>query len=182
MKEIRLHGRGGQGVVIASEMLAAAFIAERKYATAFPMFGGERRGAPVAAFVRFDDRPIRQKCRIYTPDCLLVLDPFLVASPAILSGIKPGSTLILNASILPEKRLHENVDLIGVVDATQIALEKIGIPATNTCMLGAFAATTGWVELSSVITSLEHYFKGETLDKNRSSAESGFLGVKVRHW
>ena len=98
MKEIRWHGRGGQGAVVAARVLATAFDKEGKAAMAFPKFGTERRGAPVMAFSGFDDKPIRQKTQLYHPDCLIVIDAQLMNSVNIYDGIKTGTTLIINAA------------------------------------------------------------------------------------
>lgn len=180
MKEIRLHGRGGQGAVIAAQILTRAFYAEGKYASSFPMFGFERRGAPVAAFTRVDDKPIREKSQIYTPDCLLVLAPSLEGLPMLFDGLKREGILVMNSVKLPEKILHGNLRIVGAVNATAIAQEEIGMPATNTCMLGAFAKTTGWVKLASVLAAFEDYFKGKLLERNVRSAERGFGETEVR--
>lgn len=184
MKEIRLHGRGGQGVAVASRMLSSAFVAEGKWASGFPMFGVERRGAPVVAFARFDDGPIREKTQIYSPDCLIVTDPRLIDSlrNIIFEGIKPQGILIVNASVPIKGVLHNNLQTLGCIDATGICLQEIGMPATNTCMLGAFARTTGWLKLDSVVQSLKEYFAGEVLRKNIRCAQRGFAEVAVRQF
>ena len=97
MKEIRFHGRGGQGVVMGASMLAYAFVIEGKYATSIPMFGFERRGAPVSASIRFDDQPIRDTHLIYEPDCAVILDPSFAKSPAPIEGLKGDGILIVNS-------------------------------------------------------------------------------------
>jgi 2-oxoacid:acceptor oxidoreductase gamma subunit (pyruvate/2-ketoisovalerate family) len=179
MKEIRLHGRGGQGVVMASKMLAIACMIEGKYPVAFPMFGFERRGGPVAAFMRFDDHPVREKTQIYHPDCLILTDPSMKNDPAVFNGLKTNGVLVLN-SVTPYRELpHPNLKTIGMVDATSIALQEIGVPVPNTCMAGAFAKVTGWLKLESVFSSLEKYFHGEGLDKNIRCAQRGYNEVKV---
>jgi 2-oxoacid:acceptor oxidoreductase gamma subunit (pyruvate/2-ketoisovalerate family) len=179
LKEIRLHGRGGQGVAAASRMLTSAFVNDGKWASGFPVFGVERRGAPIAAFARCDDGPIREKTQIYTPDCLIVIDSRLIRSPGIFEGIKPGGILVLNTPHMIEENPHKNLKMIGMVDATEVGLKEIGLPATNTCMLGAFARTTAWVELKSLIQSLNEYFDGEMLKKNIRCVERGFEEVVV---
>jgi 2-oxoacid:acceptor oxidoreductase gamma subunit (pyruvate/2-ketoisovalerate family) len=179
LKEIRLHGRGGQGVAAASRMLASALVNDGKWASGFPMFGVERRGAPVAAFARFDDRPIREKTQIYTPDCLIIIDSRLIRSPGIFEGIKPEGILVLNAPHPLQENPHRNLKTIGMINATEVGLKEIGLPATNTCMLGAFAKTTGWVELKSLIRSLNEYFEGEMLKKNIRCIEKGFEEVVI---
>ena len=182
MREIRFHGRGGQGAVLAARMLAAAFVIEGKHVASFPMYGFERRGAPVVAFTRLDDKPIREKTQIYNPDCLVVIDPGLMNLPALFSGLKPEGILILNSPRPLENRLNDNLKLAGVVNATQIAVEEIGRDIPNTCLLGAFAATTGWVNLKSILSSLGDYFSGDILQRNIRSTERGFQEVNVSKW
>ncbi len=176
MKEMRLHGRGGQGVVMGAEMLATAFVMEGKYASSIPSFGVERRGAPVAAFLRFDERPIRDTHQIYEPDCVVILDPFFARSAAPLNGLKGDGMVIINSSgpLGEHVSQHEQVKLIAWVDATGIALEQIGRAISNTCMLGAIARATGWVRLDSVLSGLEQYFSGEALGKNIRAAQAGY--------
>ncbi len=179
MKEIRLHGRGGQGAAIAADMLAAAFIKEGKYAVAFPMFGFERRGAPVTAFVRFDDKPIRQRTQVYEPDCLILFDPSLRTSPEIFLGVQVGGTMVLNVQHQPQQTLHANLKTIGAVDATSIAFQEIGKPITNTCVLGAFASTTGWLKLESLQAGFKDYFSGKLLEDNLRCAERGYRETAI---
>jgi 2-oxoacid:acceptor oxidoreductase gamma subunit (pyruvate/2-ketoisovalerate family) len=181
-KEIRLHGRGGQGAVSAADLLAVAAVIDGRYGSSFPMYGSERRGAPVVAFVCLDEKPVREKTQIYTPDCVIVLDSRQRSWPQTYDGLKPDGALVLNFSAGLEKRPHPNVVKAGVVDATKIAMEEIGIPAFSTCMLGATAALTGWVQLSSLRAALEKTFSGELLAKNIRSIERGFHEVKLYHW
>ena len=132
MKEIRIHGRGGQGAVLAARMLASAFVAEGKYVASFPMYGFERRGAPVVAFTRIDDQPIREKTQIYNPNCVIVIDPGLLTLPTLFTGLKPESVFILNSGKKLEERPDDNVTVTGVVNATQIAVEEIvRLPVVN---------------------------------------------------
>ncbi len=180
MKEIRLHGRGGQGAVLLAEMLVAAFVADGKHASCFPMFGFERRGAPVAAFVRVDDQPIREKTQIYSPDCVVIIDSSQLLSPPIFAGLKPRGIAVCNASQAPEPIPHQDIGLLGWVDATRIALEEMGIPITNTCMLGAFAATTQWINLDSILRSLGQHFENKLLPANRKSVKRGFYEVTIK--
>jgi 2-oxoisovalerate ferredoxin oxidoreductase gamma subunit len=179
MKEIRLHGRGGQGVVMGAEMLAYAFVLEGKYASAFPTFGAERRGAPVAAFLRFDEKPIRETHQIYEPDCITILDPFIAKQDAVFSGLKGDGIAIINT---PRKRLDawpHGLNMLGLVDATALALDEIGRAVVNTCMLGVLARVTGWVKLESVISSLDMNFEGKLLQKNADLVRRGYEGVTV---
>ncbi len=181
MKEIRIHGRGGQGAVTAARMLASAFVLEGKYVASFPMYGFERRGAPVQAFTRLDDKPIREKTQVYTPDCMVVIDPTLLKIKTLFSGLKPGGVLIVNS---PDYNTQgdKNMAVAGVIDATKIAVEEIGRDIPNTCLLGDFAATTQWVQLDSIIKCLSDYLSGDMLKRNIRSVERGFREVKVIKW
>jgi len=182
MKEIRFHGRGGQGAVLAARMLASAFVAEGKSIATFPMFGFERRGSPVVAFIRFDDKPIREKTQIYTPDCLVVIDPGLMSLPTLFTGLKPEGVLILNSPHPPKGQLSENLKVVGVINATKIAVDEIGRDIPNTCLIAALAAVTQWLKLDSILSSLGGYLSGEILQRNIRSAERGYREVEVVRW
>lgn len=182
MREIRIHGRGGQGAVTAGDMIVTAAVLEGKYGTSFPLYGDARRGAPVVTFLAINDARIRQKTKVYNPDCLIVLDPRQFKWPQTYDGIKPGGVLILNYGDELEEQPHPHIQRAGTVDATKIAMEEIGIPAFNTCILGAFAATTGWVKLDAVIYAIEKSFSGELAAKNIRSAERGYREVRIREW
>ncbi len=155
MREIRLHGRGGQGTVIASKLLAVALFLEGREVQSFPMFGVERRGSPVTAFLRVDDLPIRLRCEIEEPDDLIVLDPSLIGATDIAAGLKPGGRILLNTDQAPEDfpQLIEKFH-VSTVDATGIAIRH-GLggksqPIVNTAILGAFAADSGAITMASV--------------------------------
>ncbi|HDJ27441.1 MAG TPA: pyruvate ferredoxin oxidoreductase [Aciduliprofundum sp.] len=155
MIEIRFHGRGGQGAVVASKLLARAVVEEGKYAVTFPMYGVERRGAPVAAFLRVDERPIRLKTLIYEPDIVVVLDPALLALVNVFEGLKEGGSVIINYGGDPSRLpVDRGKYRHFVVDATGIALD-LGLgsrtnPIVNTAMLGAFAGATRLVSLETL--------------------------------
>jgi len=182
LKELRFHGRGGQGAVLAAKMVASAAAIEGKCVGSFPMYGFERRGMPVVAFTRIDDEPIREKSQIYTPDCLMVVDPTLLKLDGVFDGLKPGGVLILNSPGPLDESLNENMQLTGSVDATQIAVEELGRNIPNTCLIGALAATTGWIKLESVLKGLEEYLEGDILAKNIRNATRGFEEVEVKKW
>ncbi|MBW2369716.1 MAG: 2-oxoacid:acceptor oxidoreductase family protein [Deltaproteobacteria bacterium] len=177
MVEVRFHGRGGQGAVMASKILANAFVRTGRYGASFPMFGFERRGAPVVAFGRFSDDPIREKTQIYTPDILVLLDPAQKNSPAVWEGFKAGGTLVANGT---SAKLDVDFPMrsYGIIDANAVAMEEIGIPMPNTCMLGAFAAVTGLIDLDSITAGLGDYFSGKQLAANIICATRGFKEVK----
>lgn len=181
-KEIRFHGRGGQGAVLAARMLASACAIEGKHVASFPMYGFERRGMPVVAFARISEEPIREKTQIYAPDCLVVIDPTLLRLPQLFDGLKPEGVLILNAAHKPQAQLHPNLSRAGVINATQVALCEIGRDIPNTCLIGALARVTGWVSLESVLKGLGEYFEGELLTRNARSAERGYNEVEVIAW
>lgn len=182
MKQIRLHGRGGQGVVMAGEMLAASFAFEGKYAAVIPTFGFERRGAPVHASLRVDDNPIREKTQVYEVDALMALDPVLALKQSVFKGLRSGGICLLNRMEPLKSCPHENLLRVGVVDATGIAMEEIGAPIPNTCMVGAFAAFTGWVTLDSVLETLEETFSGKRIEKNLRAAQRGFTEITINEY
>ncbi len=170
MKEVRLHGRGGQGGVTSAELVAIAAINEGKYAQAFPSFGPERRGAPVAAFIRVSDRQIRTREKVYHPDIVLVLDAALPSIVNVQAGMKDDGITILN-SPLSEGELREKFGLKGrvaVVDANKIAMEVLGLPITNTTMLGALLKATNIVDVEHLEAALEKRF-GRLADKNKAA-------------
>ena len=181
MYEVRFHGRGGQGAVTAAAMLAAALLEEGKYAVSIPSFGFERRGAPVVSFLRCSARPIRQLTNIYTPDCLICVDPTLAKSVDIFSGLKPGGTLVqATHHALADVTLSPNVGTVGLCNAIDIALDIFKRPITNTLMLGAFAKTTGVVSLDALKRSLEDSdFRDAGLAQNLLALERGYHETTV---
>ncbi|MCS7200034.1 MAG: 2-oxoacid:acceptor oxidoreductase family protein [Caldimicrobium sp.] len=168
MIEIRLHGRGGQGGVTSAELIAIAAITQGKYAQAFPSFGPERRGAPVQAFARISDTRIRTREKIYHPDVILVLDASLPKIVRVTAGLKENGIAILNSSH-SEQEVREMLGgykgKLALVDATKIALEVLGVPITNTTMLGAFIKATGLVDPKYMEEALKERF-GRLADKN----------------
>ncbi len=155
MLAIRCHGRGGQGAVIASKLLAAALFREGWQVQAFPSFGAERSGAPVAAFLRADHRPIVVHSHVYDPDFVLVLDPLLVATIDVTAGLKPGGGILVNTTRPAESLGFADGFSVATCDATGIALgHGLGSrsnPIVNTAMVGAFAARTRLVSLASLL-------------------------------
>lgn len=181
MYEVRFHGRGGQGSVMASSILAAALVEEGKYAVSIPSFGFERRGAPVVSFLRASDREIRQLTNIYHPDCIICVDPTLTKSVDIFAGLKPGGALIQATNKpLEEVAIPDTVGTVGLCDAVHIALEIFKRPITNTLMLGAFARTTGVVSLDALKRALEESeFRDAGLVQNMTALERGFAETVV---
>ena len=183
MGEMRLHGRGGQGTVMAAQMMAAAFVLGGKYASVFPSFGIERRGSAVMAFARFGDTPIREHTRVYHPEIVLIMDQSLTDSPACYEGFQNGGIIIANTKHAQDiLDLHVNQKVLATVDAVSIALEETGTAITNTCMLGAFAKATQLVKLDDLKKALEDFFKGKILAGNIRSLERGYNEVEVFHF
>lgn len=181
--EVRWHGRGGQGVVTASDLLARAAIHEGKFAYHAPEFGPERRGAPVRAYTRISDEVIEQHYGIYTPDAVVVIDPSLQAvHTMILDGVKEGGTLVINAKRIDENLLTKAKEAklsVWAVDAYSVALEIFGRPLYNTPMLGAFVKTVGIVKLDSVLEALRERFKDPALlARNEEAVKRCYEGVK----
>lgn len=176
MIEIRFHGRGGQGAVTAARLLAEAAFLEGKYCQAFPFFGAERRGAPVVAFARIDRKPIRTRTQVYEPNHVVVLDPTVLETVNVASGLKRGGFAVINAKETPEALKGTKVAL---VDATSIALETLGVPITNTAMLGALARTTGVVSLDSLTKVIEGRFKGKLVEKNVAAVKAAYERAAV---
>jgi pyruvate ferredoxin oxidoreductase gamma subunit len=175
MIEIRFHGRGGQGAVSSAELLALAAIEEGKYAQAFPSFGPERRGAPVLAFCRISDEPIRIRANIYEPDLVVVLDASLLKIVNVASGLKPNGILVTTSSDSAEK-IKEDLKIrnrLGVVDAVKIAREVLGLPITNTTMLGSLVKASGLVKKESFFAPLKQRF-GRIAEKNISAFERAY--------
>jgi len=159
--EIRWHGRGGQGAVTSAELLAQAAISEGKYAQAFPSFGPERRGAPVLAFVRISSKqPIKIRAEITQPDVVVVLDSGLLPIVNVTSGLKADGMVIVNTRKQAEQIRQEfSINWrLATVDATSIAREALGVPITNTTMIGALIRATEIVKLESLFEPLRNRF------------------------
>ena len=179
--EIRIHGRGGQGAVLACSILAQALIDDGKHAVAIPSFGFERRGAPVAAFLRFDTQPIRAMTNVYHPDCVVCIDPTVPRTVDIFAGMKPGGTVVLTTKArLEEHSFPDAVSRVGLCDAVGIALSIYRKPVTNAVMLGAFARTTGLLTLASLKEALQQMdFRDAGLTENLAAAERGYNETAV---
>lgn len=175
MLEVRFHGRGGQGAVTSAELVAIAAINEGKYAQAFPSFGPERRGAPVQAYLRISDKPIRLREKIYEPDVVVVLDPALLAKGNIQSGIKPQGTLVVNSSknVSGVKGECGFQGRTAVVDANTISEQELGVLITNTTMLGALLKAANLVSLESMKGPVNDRFGG-LAQKNMKALERAF--------
>jgi len=177
LRELRIHGRGGQGSVTAAELIAVAAFEGGAFAQAFPAFGVERRGAPVQAFVRFDDKVIRKRSQVYEPDYIIVQDSTLIKDVNVFQGVKKGGIVIVNTEKTPGYSVPEGVKLI-TIDATSIALRTLGLPITNTSLMGAFAAATGEIKFSALENALKHRFPKELAIKNIEAARVAYDAVK----
>ena len=158
MIEIRFHGRGGQGAVVASKILAVAFFREEKWAQSFPAFGVERRGAPVLAFTRVDEGEVFLRSFIYEPDQLIVLDSTLIDEGGFPAGLKPGGLIVLNSPEPPRAYDELRNYRVTTVDASVIAVQNglgtAGAPIVNTAILGAFARASGLVKIETVMDAV----------------------------
>jgi pyruvate ferredoxin oxidoreductase gamma subunit len=180
--EVRWHGRGGQGAWTASELLARAAIAEGKFIQSFPEFGPERMGAPVTAFTRISTEPIRLHCAVYNPDVVAVLDPTLLKSVNVADGLgKDGGHIVVNTKDDPaaiRRQLGSNEGKLWTVPATEISIRILGMPITNTAMLGAVARVTGIVSLKTVETMVKGRFRPDVAEKNFAVVKEAYEGVK----
>lgn len=183
MFETRIHGRGGQGVVTAAEMLSVAAFAEGRHAQAFPTFGSERTGSPVVSFCRIDDAPIRIHEPIVRPDALIVQDPTLLHQVALFDGVGAETFLLLNTSrSFAQLGLDELVaglrpERVCSLPATEIARAAMGRPLPNTALLGGFAALTGVVSLASVVKAIRGAFAPAVAEGNVAAAQAAYVRV-----
>jgi len=174
MIEIRFHGRGGQGSVTAAEILAKAAFEDGKYSQAFPFFGVERRGAPVMAFTRIDDKQIDVRYQIYNPDYVLVLDDGLMDVVDVYSGLKENGYVLINTT---KKELASKKD-VTMIDATGIALENLGVNIVNTIMLGSFAKKSGVISINSLLKVIGDTFSGRIGEKNIKATHIAYDQIK----
>ena len=183
MIEVRFHGRGGQGAVTSAELVALAAIEEGKFAQSFPSFGPERRGAPVVAFARVDEKPIRLRSKVYQPDVAVVLDPSLLKILDPSQGLKPDGILIINSNKTLEQVRSEFgfKTKLAVVDADLIAREELGLLITNTTMIGALVKGTGIVQLESLTPPLRNRF-GRGAERNLKALRRAFSETLLNHY
>lgn len=181
MYEVRIHGRGGQGVVTAAELLSVAAFLDGKHAQAFPHFGSERMGAPVVAYCRIDEGQIRTHEPVAQPDALIIQDATLLASRDVLfAGLRPDGRVIVNSTHAADDLglgAYVRPDRLVTVPATRLALDYIGRPVPNAVMLGAFAALTGRVSVDSVIEAIRLRFGGDLGERNAAAASAAFTAV-----
>ena len=186
MFEVRIHGRGGQGVVTAAEMLSIAAFEEAHHAQAFPSFGSERTGAPVVAFCRIAEKEIRSREPIMEPDALIIQDPTLLQSVDVFSGLKKGGFILINTkSSFEELGLADYVrdwpaERLCTLAATDLGLKHVGRPMPNVPLLAGFAALSGVIKLESVIMAINAKFKGKVATGNIAGATEAFELVRAR--
>lgn len=180
MLQIRIHGRGGQGVVTAAEMLSIAAFEQGRHAQAFPSFGSERTGAPVVSFCRIDDKPIRSREPISAPDALIIQDAHLLHQVDVFGGMKPDAYVLINSNrSIHELGLDEVAERLPpgrmiTLPATEIALKHLGRPLPNAVLLGGFAAQTGLITLDAVIHAINDKFKGPVAERNAAAATEAY--------
>jgi pyruvate ferredoxin oxidoreductase gamma subunit len=180
MFQVRIHGRGGQGVVSAAEMLAVAAFDEGRYAQAFPSFGSERMGAPVMAFCRIDDKEIRLREPVLNPDALIIQDPTLLHQVDLFSGVSGGGYILINSTrSFDELGIGEWVrgfdhHHLCTVPATELALKHVGRPLPNAALLGGFAAISGRLRFDSVAKAIREKFPGRVGAANVAAAQAAY--------
>lgn len=180
MQEIRIHGRGGQGGVTSAELLARGAINKGKFGQAFPSFGPERRGAPVQAFVRVSDAQIRLREKIYEPDIVMVLDPTLLEIANVGDGLKDDGLVVVNShEACQEIKSKFGFPRVAQVDATNIAIEELGVPITNTTMLGALLKASGILEISDMEEVVQERFGPKLGPKNFKAMNRSFSEVVI---
>jgi 2-oxoacid:acceptor oxidoreductase gamma subunit (pyruvate/2-ketoisovalerate family) len=176
MFEVRFHGRGGQGVVLAARLLASAFFKDGKYVQAFPSFGAERRGAPVVAFARASDDPIRARFGIYKPDCVIVLDSTLTKGPAVTQGLKNDHWIIINTDKTAGEYAGLGAYRVATVNASAIArkyqLGTQAMPLVNTIILGAFPKVTRMVSIGAVVDAIRENLPSKPQENARAAMEA----------
>lgn len=184
LKEIRIHGRGGQGAVTAAQLLAHAAFLEGKWVQAFPYFGAERRGAPVKAFARISDEPILVHSQIYDPDYVIILSRNLMRVVNVTEGLKKDGVILMNTTKKPEDTNLKGWR-IATVDATGIAIELgllvAGFPVVNTAIVGAFAKATGELKLETSLKTIRERWSGSTGEKNAKAAELAYERL-IKGW
>lgn len=184
--QVRIHGRGGQGVVTAAELLSVAAFIEGRHAQAFPSFGSERTGAPIVAFCRIADSAIRTREPIANPDALIIQDSTLLHQADLFAGLRKDGYVLVNSSRSPEalgfseRSEGFQSERIRTVPATEMALARMGRPVPNTVLLGGFAALTGVVSLASVLEAIRGRFSGSVGEANVAAASDAYDHV-CRH-
>jgi pyruvate ferredoxin oxidoreductase gamma subunit len=184
MFQIRIHGRGGQGVVTAAEMLSIAAFREGRHAQAFPSFGSERTGAPVIAFCRIDDKEIRLREPVLEPDALIIQDPTLLHQVDVFGGLARDGYVLINTSRsfddlgVGDFARSLRAERLCTVPATEFALKHVGRPLPNAALLGGFAAISGRISLESVAAAIREKFGGKVAEGNVAAASAAYQHVR----
>lgn len=180
MFQVRIHGRGGQGVVSGAEMLSIAAFLQGNYAQAFPSFGSERTGAPVVAFCRIADREIRLREPVMQPDALIIQDPTLLHQVDVFGGLQQDGYVLINTSRsfevlgIGEIATGRRAERLCTVPASELALQHVGRPLPNAALLGGFAALSGMIDLASVAAAVREKFSGKVADGNIAAATAAY--------
>jgi len=183
MFQVRIHGRGGQGVVTAAEMLSVAAFLEGRHAQAFPSFGSERTGAPVVAFCRIDDKEIRLREPVLEPDALIIQDPTLLHQVDVFGGLARDGYVLINTSRtfdalgVGEFARSLRAERLCTVPATELALQHTGRPVPNAALLGGFAAVSGRISLDAVVSAIRDKFTGVVAEGNVAAARAAYEHV-----
>lgn len=185
MLAVRIHGRGGQGVVSGAELLSVAAFNEGRHAQAFPSFGSERMGAPVMAFCRIDTKPIRLREPVLEPDALIIQDPTLLHQVDLFAGLHDGGLMLINSTRdvselgLADWLVERHHYKVLVVPATEIALKHVGRAVPNVPLLAAFAAVTGAVSIDSLVHAIEDKFPAKIAASNVAAARDAFARIRA---
>lgn len=185
MFQVRIHGRGGQGVVSGAEMLSVAAFLEGRYAQAFPSFGSERMGAPVMAFCRIDDREVRLREPVLAPDALIIQDPTLLHQVDLFKGLSPDGFILINSARnfdglgLSEFARRFRAARLCTLPATELALKYVGRPVPNAALLGGFAAISGQIKLASVVKAIQEKFPAAIAEQNIAAASAAHALVSA---
>lgn len=180
--EIRIEGRGGQGNIVAAYTLARAAFEDGRFAQAYPNFGPERRGAPVSAFVRISDGPIKRRCQVREPQYVIVQDSSLLHVASIGEGVRPGGGILINSSKDLAASRFPNVAHVTTIPATAIAMQVLGEPIPNIALLTAFLVLTELIPLASLQKALAHRFEGEALERNLQLMRAAATRVTSAAW
>jgi 2-oxoacid:acceptor oxidoreductase gamma subunit (pyruvate/2-ketoisovalerate family) len=182
LQEVRWHGRGGQGAWTASELLAKAAIIEGKHVQSFPEFGPERMGAPLAAYTRISNGPIRVHCSVYEPNVVVILDPTLLRSVNVTQGIVEDGDIVINTKDSPsaiKEKIEVTSQKIWTVPATDIAIKILNAPITNTAVLGAATRAASLVNLESIQKAIRERFREELAERNIAVIKEAYEQVKT---
>ena len=179
LKQVRIHGRGGQGAVTTAELIAEAAFIDGKESQAFPFFGVARTGAPVTAFARISDKFVRLREQVRKPDYVIVLDPTLVADVNIAEGVSKDGIILINSRKTKKELGLDTSAKVMCLDVTKISMEVIGAPFVNTAMLGAFAKATGEISLDSLIKAVKGKLSEKVASKNIDAIKRTYGELKL---